>query len=98
MAKYDITVIGAGPYGLAAAAYLRTIDGLDVRVFGEPMAFWERNMPAGMLLRSNWTATEIASPNGRLSLEAYQECTGDRFPKPGNGEPHHAKPVPLENF
>src|SRR5215471_845460 len=73
MTKTDVTVVGAGPYGLSAAAYLRTIQGLEVRVFGEPMSFWERNMPKGMFLRSNWTATQIASPDGTLSLEAYQE-------------------------
>src|SRR5581483_198854 len=88
MANTDVTVVGAGPYGLSAGAHLRTIKGLDVRVFGEPMSFWERNMPAGMFLRSNWTATEIASPDGSLSLEAYQEATGDRF----------TTPVPLQNF
>jgi cation diffusion facilitator CzcD-associated flavoprotein CzcO len=88
MTKTDVTVVGAGPYGLSAAAYLRTIKGLEVRVFGEPMSFWERNMPKGMFLRSNWTATQIASPDGTLSLEAYQESTGEKF----------YVPVPLENF
>jgi len=59
-----------------------------VRVFGEPMAFWERNMPAGMFLRSNWTATQISCPYGDLTLEADQNDTGDRF----------ATPVPLDRF
>ncbi len=73
---------------MSAAAHLRTIKGLEVRVFGEPMSFWERNMPLGMLLRSAWTATEIASPGRDLTLEAYQESSGERF----------SKPVPVENF
>lgn len=46
------------------------------------MSFWERNMPAGMLLRSNWTATQIADPRGNLTLEAYQAATGDRLGTP----------------
>jgi len=45
-------------------------------------------MPAGMLLRSNWTATQIASPQGTLTLEAYQNATGDRF----------STPVPVDRF
>ncbi len=72
MSACDLTIIGAGPYGLSAAAHLRTMKGLEVRVFGEPMSFWSGNMPAGMFLRSNWTATQIASPNNDLTLEAFQ--------------------------
>jgi len=87
MITSDVT-IGAGPYGLSAAAHLRTVKGLEVRVFGEPMAFWERRMPAGMFLRSNWTATQIACPRGLLTLESYQTATGDRF----------STPVPLDRF
>jgi len=81
----DVTILGAGPYGLSAASHLRTIKGLEVRVFGEPMSFWDRNMPAGMLLRSNWTATQIADPHRSLTLEAYQAASGN----------HLTAPVPL---
>jgi len=52
MTKCDVAIIGAGPYGLSATAHLRKVKGLDVHTFGEPMSFWERNMPTGMLLRS----------------------------------------------
>src|SRR5579885_387161 len=78
----DIAIIGAGPYGLAAAAHLRTIRGMETRVFGEPMSFWSGNMPRGMYLRSNWTATHIASPDHSLTLETYQSETGIRIPRP----------------
>ena len=40
MSACDVAIIGAGPYGLSAAAHLKAADGLDVRVFGEPMSFW----------------------------------------------------------
>ena len=70
MTTCDVAIIGAGPYGLSASAHLRTIKGLDVHTFGEPMSFWERNMPVGMLLRSGWAATHIASPNESLTLES----------------------------
>jgi cation diffusion facilitator CzcD-associated flavoprotein CzcO len=58
-----VVIIGAGPYGLAAAAHLRAA-GVEPRVFGEPMAFWQRQMPKGMRLRSPWTASHIADPCG----------------------------------
>jgi cation diffusion facilitator CzcD-associated flavoprotein CzcO len=83
----DVTILGAGPYGLSAAAHLRTIPGLDVRVFGEPMSFWD-NMPLGMFLRSNWTATQIADPRCALTLEAYMASSGN----------HLSQPVPLDRF
>jgi FAD-dependent urate hydroxylase len=88
MIKSDVVIIGAGPYGLSAAAHLRTVKGLDVLIFGEPMSFWERNMPAGMFLRSAWTATSIASPDLSLTLEAYQASSRERF----------SHPVPLQSF
>jgi FAD-dependent urate hydroxylase len=84
----DVAVIGAGPYGLSATAHLRTIKGADVRTFGRPMSFWRQNMPVGMLLRSNWTATQIADPNGFLTLEAYQKASGKQV----------SAPVPLDRF
>jgi cation diffusion facilitator CzcD-associated flavoprotein CzcO len=84
----DVAIIGAGPYGLSAAAHLSTVKGLETCIFGEPMAFWDRNMPTGMLLRSNWTASQIADPHGSLTLENYQAATGTHF----------SMPVPLEQF
>lgn len=88
MSRCDVAIVGAGPYGLSAAAHLRTIKGLKVRAFGVPMSFWNCNMPAGMFLRSNWTATQIASPNEDLTLEAFQAAKSKTF----------GIPVPLEHF
>lgn len=88
MSVCDVTVLGAGPYGLSAANHLRTIQGLNVRVFGKPMSFWQFNMPEGMFLRSGWEATHIADPNRALTLEAFQAVTSARF----------SKPVPLNCF
>ena len=82
----EVAILGAGPYGLAAAAQLRGT-GVDTRIFGDPMSFW-RTMPEGMLLRSNWTATCIADYRGPLSLDAYCQATGNRF----------GRPVPLDRF
>src|SRR5918996_4912588 len=82
----EVAIVGAGPYGLSAAAHLRRA-GVDVRVLGHPMSFWH-GMPAGMLLRSNWSATNIAEVNGELSLVSFQRETGARL----------SEPVPLERF
>src|SRR5208283_2593996 len=84
----DVVIIGAGPYGLSAAAHLRTIVGLEVRLFGEPMTFWDRNMPVGMFLRSNWSATQIADPESALTLEAFQAANKVSV----------SAPVPLKDF
>jgi FAD-dependent urate hydroxylase len=71
----DVVVIGAGPYGLSAGAYLKA-QGLGVRVFGEPMEFWANKMPAGMLLRSPRAASNIADPHNKFSLEDYEAARG----------------------
>jgi cation diffusion facilitator CzcD-associated flavoprotein CzcO len=83
----DVAILGAGPYGLAVASHLRN-GGVDARVFGRPMSFWRENMPVGMLLRSNWGATNIADRRGELNLEAYQADSGTSF----------TTPVPLADF
>jgi FAD-dependent urate hydroxylase len=87
-AAYDVAVVGAGPYGLAAASHLLAAGGLGVRVFGEPMAFWERQMPLGMLLRSPREASHIADPMGALTLDRFEASIGEAA----------ARPVPLERF
>ena len=76
MNRCDVAIIGAGPYGLSAAAHLRRIKGLDIRLLGEPMSFWERHMPEHMLLRSPWVASSIADPDQQLSLDVYKATHG----------------------
>jgi FAD-dependent urate hydroxylase len=83
----EVIVIGAGPYGLAAASHLAE-HGLEALVFGEPMSFWRHNMPQGMKLRSPWRATHIPDPNGNLSLDAFVAARG--LPR--------CEPLPLETF
>lgn len=86
-ADCDIAVIGAGPYGLAVAAHLKAAH-VETQVFGEAMAFWRRNMPKGMRIRSSWRATHIADPNHELSLDSYARNNGFR----------RTEPLPLEDF
>src|SRR5881397_691050 len=66
----QVAIIGAGPYGLSAAAHLRAAQ-TDVRIFGKPMDFWRSGMPRGMVLRSPWRYCHIADP--------HSVCTVDRF-------------------
>ncbi len=70
----DLAIVGAGPYGLSAAAYLKSA-GLNIRIFGEPMEFWA-SMPEGMLLRSPRVASNLADPKSAYTLEAYEAASG----------------------
>ncbi len=83
----DVTIIGAGPYGLSAGAFLKN-KGMRVQLFGKPMEFWSDKMPAGMLLRSPREASNIADPTSDFTLEAYEAASGTA----------PAAPLPLETF
>ncbi|MFF1380274.1 NAD(P)-binding domain-containing protein [Streptomyces sp. NPDC058308] len=72
-----VVVIGAGPYGLSAAAHLRA-RGLPVRVFGAPVANWSRRMPAGMLLKTSPAACALATPREGFTLQDYCRDAGER--------------------
>jgi hypothetical protein len=52
------------------------------------MCFWQRNMPIGMLLRSGWTASQIADPNQSLTLETFQTTSCSPI----------SRPLPLDRF
>ena len=82
MMTCDVAIVGAGPYGLSAAAHLRRIKGLDVRVFGEPMEFWKSHMPEGMLLRSPWSASNLSHPDANLTLDTFSARVGNQIPVP----------------
>lgn len=86
MRDCETVVIGAGPYGLAAAARLRAA-GVETRVFGRAMDFWAA-MPGGMKLRSSWEASHIGDPDGPHALDAYEASRGA----------HLDRPVPLDDF
>ena len=89
-AAVPVTVIGAGPYGLAAAAHLRA-RGVRSRAFGEPMDSWRTRMPAGMFLKSTPSASSISDPAAAWALDRFRAAEGRR----SEGDLH---PVPLEEF
>jgi len=85
----DVAIVGAGPYGLAAATQLREkAPDLTIVGFGEPMSFWEGQMPRGMLLRSPYVASDIGDPEGPYRLSAYEQ----------EMKLEKAEPVPLDRF
>jgi hypothetical protein len=67
---------------MSVAAHLQAVKGLEVRVFGEPMSFWETKMPVGMLLRSPWAGSHLSDPQGALTLDAYRKEIDGQFGAP----------------
>jgi cation diffusion facilitator CzcD-associated flavoprotein CzcO len=87
MERTSLLIVGAGPYGLSTAACAKRM-GIDPVLVGEPMGFWRRNMPAGMLLRSgiDWQL----DPFGVYTFQAYLR---DRGVSEGD-----VRPIPVELF
>ena len=73
MADTAFLIIGAGPFGLAMAVQAREL-GIDHLVLGEPMSFWKKHMPAGMVLRSgcDWHF----DPTERHTFRRFLETRG----------------------
>ena len=87
MTDSDIAIIGAGPYGLMAAAHLGSADSFSIAGFGEPMSFWDDQMPEGMLLRSRMSPATSVTP------------TESSPPSVRGGDRRAARrPVPLTRF
>ncbi|MFJ9706820.1 NAD(P)/FAD-dependent oxidoreductase [Streptomyces sp. NPDC101234] len=86
---YDLLVVGAGPYGLSIASHAAAA-GLNVRVFGRPMASWRDHMPRGMFLKSEPWASNLSDPEGRWGLGAYCASRGVAA--------GHGQPIPLDMF
>jgi lysine/ornithine N-monooxygenase len=86
---WETIIVGCGPYGLAAAAYLRS-SGVETRIFGEPMSFWKQHTPSGMKLRSSLVASDIAAPDPQLAFAEYLRTRGHL----GNEN----EPLPVDSF
>ena len=69
----DLLIIGAGPFGLAMAAFAQHL-GIDYLVVGKPMEFWKAHMPEGMFLRSacDWHL----DPTDVHTIEKFLETQG----------------------
>lgn len=86
---YDLLVVGAGPYSLSIASHAAAA-GLNVRVFGRPMASWRDHMPRGMFLKSEPWASNLSDPEARWRLDVY--CAGRGVTA------RHGRPIPLDMF
>ena len=86
----DVTIIGAGPYGLSIAAHLRQRN-VDFRIVGKPMHSWLANMPQGMLLKSAGFASSLHDPDNSYPLRRYCKEHGLSYADVDF-------PIPLETF
>jgi FAD-dependent urate hydroxylase len=86
--RQDVVVVGAGPYGLSAAAHLGA-RGLRLAVFGKPLELWRHHMPKGMFLRSHVWATNLSDPERRYGFERFLIESRSRAA---------AYPVPIDAF
>ena len=80
----DIAIIGAGPYGLSIAAHLAQTP-LTFRIFGTPMTSWSRQMPKGMLLKSDGFASDLYDPGSTFTLRHF--CAENSIPYSDVGNP-----------
>lgn len=85
-----VAIIGAGPYGLSAAAHL-SHRGIKPRVFGVPMETWRHFMPKGMVLKSEGFAMDLSDPEKQFTFGDY--CTEQGIAYQAIGWP-----VPVETF
>lgn len=86
----NITIIGAGPYGLSLAAHLKN-SGMDFRIIGSPMRTWRTHMPKGMYLKSAGISATLFDPEHKFSLKSY--CLNHAIPYEDEG-----LPISLELF
>ncbi len=86
----DVAIVGAGPYGLSLGAHLQSCN-LSVQVFGPVLQSWRRNMPQGMLLKSDGFASNLSDPRQELTLEKFCQQNGRPYD-------HTRIPVPLDTF
>jgi FAD-dependent urate hydroxylase len=83
--RLDTAIVGAGPYGLSAAAHLRD---RHVRTFGHPMETWRTRMPPNMLLRSDWKETSLSAPGDAGTIDRWAHEAGEQ----------REEPIPLQKF
>jgi cation diffusion facilitator CzcD-associated flavoprotein CzcO len=90
MQKTEVLVIGAGPYGLSVAAYLRA-RGVDHVIVGTPMDTWRAHSPAGMFLKSEPYGSSFASARPGYNLATYSRAHGLQYSS-------RLGPLPLDQF
>lgn len=90
MSESQVLIIGAGPFGLSISAHLHQ-RGVEHQIVGRPVDTWRAHMPAGMKLKSEPYASDIAAPLPGYSLAAYCRVHGLPYV-------NRIGPVTLERF
>jgi cation diffusion facilitator CzcD-associated flavoprotein CzcO len=85
-----VAIVGAGPYGLSVAAFLKD-KGIDFQIFGSPMHSWRTEMPKGMYLKSEGFASNLHDPHGHFTLKSFCARTGRSYADWGFA-------IPLDTF
>ena len=75
MTDIATAIVGAGPYGLSIAAYLKA-RGRSYELFGVPLESWREHMPDGMVLKSEPFASNLWDPGRHYTLEKYCRAHG----------------------
>jgi len=88
--ELDLLIVGAGPYGLSLAAHARETS-LSHCIVGRPMESWSRQMPTGMVLKSEGFASNISDPRRTHTLRRFCERFGREYGDWG-------VPVPIGTF
>ena len=78
MRDTSVAIVGAGPYGLSLAAYLRDL-GVEHTIFGSPMSFWLDSVPPGMELKSEGASSDLFDPRREYPIKSYYEETSRSF-------------------
>jgi cation diffusion facilitator CzcD-associated flavoprotein CzcO len=82
----DVAIVGAGPYGLSAAAQLKS-RGIDFRIFGKPMIFWQRMLPKINLKSPDFGTNIYTAERGHTFVEWCKEKGYSR-----------QEPIPMARF
>lgn len=71
----DVLVVGAGPFGLAISAHLRS-RGVEHTIVGRPMNTWRAHMPLGLFLKSEPYGSAISAPARGYDIATYARLHG----------------------
>jgi lysine/ornithine N-monooxygenase len=86
----EALIIGAGPFGLSISAHLSEL-GVDHVIAGRTMDTYRTHCPAGMNMKSEPYASDIASPKPGYRLMNYCQAKGLDYV-------NRVGPVPLDQF
>jgi cation diffusion facilitator CzcD-associated flavoprotein CzcO len=81
----DVTIIGAGPYGISLAAHAADHK-LSYKLLGYPMDFWKNQIPQEMFIRTPHEFISFSDASDSLTLRRYAQESGielvDPLPRP----------------